>query len=118
MSTSQTLSNIATGLRAVDCELAAMRSLNGTLVSALTTILSGGGPKHGLNFRMRCHDGAGMEWAMEIYEEMQREEGSESSDGQEWFDCEEWPRVEFSFDENGASVQRWDGRGNNESGTQ
>ena len=37
MSTSQTLSNIATGLRAVDCELAAMRSLNGTLVSALTT---------------------------------------------------------------------------------
>ena len=37
MSTTQTLSNIATGLRAVDCELAAMRSLNGTLVSALTT---------------------------------------------------------------------------------
>ena len=39
MSTSQTLSNIATGLRAVDCELAAMRSLNGTLVSALTTVM-------------------------------------------------------------------------------
>ena len=39
MSTTQTLSNIATGLRAVDCELAAMRSLNGTLVSALTTVM-------------------------------------------------------------------------------
>ena len=39
MSTTQTLSDIATGLRAVDCELDAMRSLNGTLVSALTAVM-------------------------------------------------------------------------------
>jgi len=39
MSSTQSLSDIATGLRAVDCELDAMRSLNGTLVSALTAVM-------------------------------------------------------------------------------
>ena len=60
MSTTQTLSNIATGLRAVDCELAAMRSLNGTLVSALTTLTEGGWystkRRHSTLLRLGQHD--------------------------------------------------------------
>ena len=67
---------------------------------------------------MRCHDGAGVEWAMEIYAEMQCEEGSEASEDQEWFECEEWPRAEFDFGEEDASVQKWDGRGNEDGETQ
>ena len=39
MSSTQTLTDIATGLRAVDSELDAMRSLHGALVSALTAVM-------------------------------------------------------------------------------
>ena len=55
MSTSQTLSDIATGLRAMDCELGAMRSLNGALVSALTTLgaVKRGKPLRGFHERTR-----------------------------------------------------------------
>ena len=68
------------------------------------------GPEHGINFRMRRHDGAGMDWARELYAEIQREEGSEDSDDHEWHEFEEWPRMDDDFVGIEAEVQQQDGK--------
>ena len=67
---------------------------------------------------MRRHDGAGMDWAREIYAEMQREDGSEASEECEWCECEEWPRVDFDFDGNDAEEQQETFRSMHEAETQ
>ena len=51
-----------------------------------------------------------MSWAREIYEELQREEGSEVSEDCEWHECEEWCCEDYEFGEREAGEQQRHGR--------